>query len=130
VKLLLDSNVVIALIKLEPRVVRQLNQYSPGDLAMSSMAMFELAYGALKSNRVARNLKVLGDVGIPVLEFDAADARTAGEIRWKLEKEGMPIGAYDTLIAGQALARGLTLVTRNTREFGRVEGLRLENWEA
>ena len=64
-----------------------------------------------------------------MLEFDEDDARCAGEIRDLLRRAGTPIGPYDTLIAGQALARDLTLVTHNTREFSRVSGLRLEDWE-
>ena len=63
-----------------------------------------------------------------MLSFDEEDARISGEIRAQLAKKGTPIGPYDVLIAGQALARGLTLVTANTREFSRVEGLRLVDW--
>ena len=64
------------------------------------------------------------------MPFDDVDARVAAEIRAVLRRAGTPIGPYDNLIAGQALARDLTLVTRNIREFERVQGLRLENWEA
>jgi tRNA(fMet)-specific endonuclease VapC len=64
-----------------------------------------------------------------IVEFDQEDARRAGEIRAALAKAGAPIGPYDVLIAGQALARSLTLVTHNVREFGRVEGLVVEDWE-
>ncbi len=66
---------------------------------------------------------------LEVLEFDKEDARQAGEIRAELTRIGMPIGPYDILIAGQAKSRDMTLVTRNTREFERVEGLRLVDWE-
>lgn len=129
-KLLLDTNVVIALIRLDTRVVQRLNQHDPDDVAMSAICMFELTYGALKSARAAENLKVLGDVGMQALDITTDDARAAGQIRYQLERAGTLIGAYDVLIAGQALARDLTLVTRNTREFARVDGLRVENWEA
>lgn len=64
-----------------------------------------------------------------MLEFDRDDARCAGSIRARLASAGQPIGPYDVLIAGQALARGLILVTRNTREFARVPDLQVENWE-
>ena len=64
-----------------------------------------------------------------VLDFDREDARRAGELRAQLSVAGTPIGPYDVLIAGQALARGLTLVTHNTREFGRIAGLKFEDWE-
>jgi tRNA(fMet)-specific endonuclease VapC len=65
-----------------------------------------------------------------VLDFDKEDAQQAGEVRALLASNGTPIGAYDVLIAGQAVARNLILVTHNTREFGRVPGLRLEDWQA
>jgi len=65
----------------------------------------------------------------PVLEFDQEDARQAGEIRAHLASKGTPIGPFDVLIAGQAKARNLTLVTHNTSEFRRVEGLRVEDWK-
>ena len=64
-----------------------------------------------------------------MVAFDTEDARASGRVRAALAASGRPIGAYDVLIAGQALARELTLVTHNTREFGRVEGLRVEDWE-
>jgi tRNA(fMet)-specific endonuclease VapC len=65
-----------------------------------------------------------------VLDFDREDARKAGEIRASLANAGTPVGPYDVLIAGQAVARGLTLVTNNTREFQRVASLRIEDWQA
>jgi len=116
--------------RLDPAVVRQANRHRAADLATSSLVMFELHFGAQRSSRVAANLKALFDVGLPVLDFMERDARFAAEVRYQLESQGRPIGGYDTLIAGQALARDLTLVTRNTREFERVDRLRLDNWEA
>ena len=65
---------------------------------------------------------------VEILPFDEADARAAGEVRAQLERVGQPIGAYDALIAGQAVRRGLTLVTANAREFERVDGLMCEDW--
>lgn len=65
-----------------------------------------------------------------VLEFDKEDARQAGEIRALLASRATPIGPYDVLIAGQAKARNLTLITHNTDEFGRVPGLRFDDWQA
>ncbi len=127
---LLDTNVVIALIRLNRAVVKQVNSRSPADVFTSSIVMHELYYGALKSARVTDNLGHIANVGLQVLDLNADDGRTAAELRLRLERIGTPIGPYDTLLAGQALARDLTLVTRNTREFSRVEGLRVENWEA
>jgi tRNA(fMet)-specific endonuclease VapC len=65
-----------------------------------------------------------------VIEFDKEDARQAGEVRALLASAGAPIGPYDVLIAGQARARNLILVTHNTEEFGRVPGLRFDDWQA
>lgn len=129
-RFLLDTNAVVALMRLDPVVVKRANRHRAGELAASSLVMFELFFGAYKSSRVAANLRVVSDVGLVVLDFAEQDARVAAEVRYQLEGRGTPIGPYDTLIAGQALARDLTLVTRNTREFERVGGLRVENWEA
>lgn len=76
------------------------------------------------------NVAVFDAFGFPIVEFDREDARQAGLVRADLAARGTPIGPYDVLIAGQALARGLTLMTRNTREFSRVPGLQIEDWEA
>lgn len=63
------------------------------------------------------------------LDFDSEDARAAGLLRAQLARAGTPVGPYDALIGGQALARDLTVITRNFREFARISGLRVENWE-
>jgi tRNA(fMet)-specific endonuclease VapC len=96
---------------------------------MSAIVMHELYFGAFKSQRRDRNLAIVDGLRIEVIPFDLEDARHAGDIRAVLAAQGMPIGAYDVLIAGQARARALTMVTRNLREFQRVDGLRSENWE-
>jgi tRNA(fMet)-specific endonuclease VapC len=88
----------------------------------------ELFYGAFKSRRRFENLALIDALEFVVLEFDREDARRSGEIRALLSAKGMPIGPYDVLIAGQAVARNLILVTHNTREFKRVPGLRIEDW--
>ena len=92
--------------------------------------VFERYYGAYKSAQMTRNLALLDSMAFETIPFDAADARVAGSIRNQLEAAGGPIGPYDILIAGQALARGSILVTANTREFQRVGGLDCENWLA
>jgi tRNA(fMet)-specific endonuclease VapC len=129
VSFLLDTNVIIALIRLDRSVVKRANLELPTAIFTSSLVMHELYYGAAKSARVADNLTHLENVGLQVVEFDASDAKAAAQTRVNLERRGTPIGPYDVLIAGQALARDLTLVTRNIREFARVDGLRVENWE-
>ena len=83
---------------------------------------------AYRSERIAESLTRVEGLRFEVLDFDHEDARTAGELRAALAKSGTPIGPYDTLIAGQAKARELILITRNVREFERVGGLRVECW--
>ena len=96
---------------------------------MSAVVVHELYYGAFKSQRVEQNVARVDVLQFSVLEFDEEDARQAGEIRAHLASKGMPTGPYDVLIAGQAMARELTLVTHNTSEFERVPGLKLEDWK-
>ena len=126
---LLDSNVVIAVLKGTGRVIEKLESLAVNDVAVSALVIHELYYGAYKSQRQTDNLKVLDRLQFNVLEFDREDAMCAGQIRADLAVQGKIIGAYDVLIAGQALNRGLTLVTRNVGEFSRVDGLNVENWE-
>lgn len=128
---LLDSNAVIALLN-DPSgpVSSRLRQYQPLDAGLSAIVTHELYFGAFKSSRRQRNLATVDGLRFEVLSFDQEDARHAGEIRAMLSARGTPIGGYDVLIAGQARARKLILVTRNQREFQRVEGLQTENWES
>jgi tRNA(fMet)-specific endonuclease VapC len=128
-KFILDSNAVIALLKSSPLLVGRMKAYRPGDFVISSIVAHELYYGAYRSQRRSENLARLDLLQFPVLEFDREDAVAAGEVRAKLAALGQPIGAYDILIAGQARCRGLTLISRNLREFTRVDGLAVENWE-
>ena len=131
---LLDTNACIALINGTPPKVR--NQFdnanaSGESLSISSIVTFELWYGVAKGSRTEFNSMRLRDfLGGPVkpLEFNDDDARIAGEIRARLEIAGKPIGAYDVLIAGQAVNRRLTLVTANHEEFARIPDLSWENW--
>lgn len=126
---LLDSNVVIALLNGDDRVLGELRRRKPSEVLLPSIVLHELYYGAFKSRRREANLARFEAMRLEILAFDRADARASGEIRARLVAEGTPIGPYDVLIAGQALARDLILVTRNTREFSRVPGLKLENWQ-
>lgn len=131
---LLDTNAAVALLRDKPAKVRERYRQAEasGDyLALSSVVLFELWYGAAKSSQVTENterLRILLSGGLDLLDFDDEDARTAGQVRAALEKGGNPIGAYDVLIAGQALRRGLTVVTANTDEFDRVTGLSWQDW--
>lgn len=128
---LLDTNAVIALIAgRSDALLARVEAADPGSIAVSAVVAHELWYGAYRSQKVAFNLETLRLLfaDLPILDLDREDARLAGEIRAHLARQGTPIGPYDVLIAGQAKARGLTLVTNNTGEFGRVEGLQVEDW--
>jgi tRNA(fMet)-specific endonuclease VapC len=131
---LLDTNACIALINGKPAQVRvHLQKALDGDaqVLVSTVVAFELWYGVAKSVHQEANAKRLetffaGPIGL--LAFEEEDAKSAGRVRATMEVAGKPIGAYDLLIAGQALCRKLTLVTANTREFSRVQGLPWEDW--
>lgn len=127
---LLDTNAVIALLNdAESLLGHRARQHKPADICISSVVAHELFYGAFKSQRAVYNIALVDSLQFEVLEFDKDDARQAGEIRAHLALKGTPIvGPYDVLIAGQAKARNLTLVTGNTDEFKRLEGLSIENW--
>jgi tRNA(fMet)-specific endonuclease VapC len=131
---LLDTNTIVALLRNRPTGARERYREAEaaGDyLALSSVVLFELWYGVAKSSQLQENterLRVLLSGDVDLLDFDDEDARAAGQIRAALEKAGTPIGAYDLLIAGQALRRELTVVTANTSEFSRVAGLSWQDW--
>lgn len=127
---LLDANAVIALLNdTTSKAAQRARQEKPGDLAMSAIVAHELFYGAFKSRRTAQNVALVDALQFVVLEFDKEDARQAGQVRAFLADKGTPIGPYDVLIAGQAMARNMILVTHDTAEFGRVPGLRIEDWQ-
>ena len=129
-KFLLDANAVISMLGSNSGVLIQIRRQAPRDVGIPVIAMHELFCGAYKSRRQAHNMALLDALQIEILEFDTEDARQAGEIRAALAAAGRPIGPYDVLIAGQARARDLVLVTHNVGEFSRVDGLRLENWQS
>ena len=126
---LLDTNAVIAVLKGSDTPLSRMKAVAPQDVAISSIVAHELYYGAYRSSRVEENLSRVDRLRFRTLEFDRDDARCAGEIRAGLARDGIPIGPYDVLIAGQALSRSLILVTRNGREFSRIAGLKIEDWE-
>ena len=97
--------------------------------AIAITAAIRIPIPAFKSRRAIQNLALIDALQFEILEFDKEDTRQAGEIRALLASKGTPIGPYDVLIAGQALARDMILVTRNTQEFGRVIGLQIEDWQ-
>jgi tRNA(fMet)-specific endonuclease VapC len=130
-RFLLDANAVIALLNdASSRAAQRARRQRPDDIAISAIVAHELFYGAFKSCRVTQNVAVVDALQFVVLEFDREDARRAGEIRALLASRGSMIGPYDVLIAGQAVARDMILVTSNTNEFARVPDLRMEDWRA
>lgn len=132
----LDTNIVIGIIteRVPYLIERQKAELLRGTrLAISSLVLFELRYGAAKSAVPDRNVARLDDYLLAISEiheFDAEDAAEAGVIRAALEAQGTPIGPYDVLIAAQARRRDATLVTLNRREFGRVPGLQVTDWQS
>lgn len=129
---LLDTNACIAAMRGNPQVRAHLLARQPTDCGVSTVTLYELHSGVERCRQPAvERAKVETFVRpLHLLPFDPSAAAHAARIRWLLEQQGRLIGPYDLMLAGQALALDLTMVTHNTREFGRVPGLRLEDWQA
>lgn len=130
---LLDTNACIRILNgASLALAARLQATNPAEVRLSSVVKAELLYGARKSARVEDNIRVLQRFFAPLisLPFDDRCAEEAGVIRLDLERSGRPIGPNDLLIAATARAHDLVLVTHNTREFGRIAGLRVEDWES
>ncbi|MBA3903754.1 MAG: VapC toxin family PIN domain ribonuclease [Rhodocyclaceae bacterium] len=128
---LLDTCTVSDFVKGQAGVLARLKATPPQSIAISTVTRMEIEYGLQLHPARAEKLAPVLDAflsSIAVLPFEDADAKAAGAIRAVLQKRGRPIGAYDIMIAGTALARGLTVVTSNVGEFERIESLRVENW--
>jgi tRNA(fMet)-specific endonuclease VapC len=127
---LLDTNTCIAVMRGHPVAVQRLAAVAPGDCEISTVTAYELNTGVEKCTNPAQERRKVEFLLATVLEtpFDPHAARESARVRALLESQGQPIGPYDVLLAGQALARSLVVVTDNTREFSRVPGLILENW--
>ena len=127
---ILDTNLCVRVLRDRPASVRQRFNDTAEELAISTVVLTELLHGAAKSARPAENRRAVEDFAarLEVLPFDEAAADHAADIRADLERKGTPIGAYDLLIAGHARSHGLAIVTGNLGEFGRVDGLRCEDW--
>ncbi len=127
---ILDTNTLIYFFKGAGNVADMLLSKSPKDIGIPAIVLFELALGIAKSTNPAKR-KIQLDLlvsHVNIFPFGAKEAESAAMIRADLEKKGMPIGPYDTLIAGTALAANAILVTHNVREFERVSALTLEDW--
>jgi tRNA(fMet)-specific endonuclease VapC len=130
-KLMLDTNICIAIIKQKPAdILQKFGAYQVGDICISSVTLAELRYGVAKSQFQEKNQAALDEFILPleVVGFDEAAALVYGALRASLEKQGTPIGALDTMIGAHALSLNLTLVTNNTKEFNRITGLKVIDW--
>jgi tRNA(fMet)-specific endonuclease VapC len=127
---MLDTDMCIVIIKKHPVALKKLRGKSVGQVGISSITLGELAFGAEKSGRSSQAHEALGEflVALEVASFDDASAMAYGKVRASLEQRGKPIGPLDTLIGSHALEIDVVLVTHNTREFSRIDGLRLEDW--
>jgi len=130
-KYMLDTNTVIYTIKNRPNEVREAFKKHYGQICISSVTLMELIYGAERSAKPEQNLSDIEGLAarMEVLSYGDAAAAHTGQIRAELAGRGKPIGPYDQMIAGHARSEGLILVMNNLREFKRVDGLRVENWE-
>jgi tRNA(fMet)-specific endonuclease VapC len=129
-KYMLDTNIVIYTMKNRPQTVREAFQRHYGQMCISSVTYMELVYGAERSSNPERNLNEIEGFAarLEVLPYDNGAAVHTGQVRAELAARGTPIGPYDQMIAGHARSMGLVVVTNNSKEFSRVDGLRLENW--
>jgi len=128
---LLDTNICIYIIKKKPvDVLKTVKTKSKKDIYISSITVAELEYGVAKSRFPEKNkIALIGFLSIfTILPFDDTDAVEYGIMRAELEKKGKIIGPMDLLLAAQAKKKRLIIVTNNTREFERLEGLKIENW--
>jgi tRNA(fMet)-specific endonuclease VapC len=128
---LLDNCAISDFVKGQPNVLARVKATHPKLIAVSTLTRMEVDYGLMLNPERARKLAPVLNAffsTIATLPFDEADARAAAGVRAALKTIGQPIGAYDVLIAGAGLARGLVVVTSNVGEFKRVSGLQVEDW--
>lgn len=130
-KYLLDTCTISDFVKGQAGVLARIKATPPSLISVSVITRMEIEFGLqLNPDRARKLAPILNDflAAVTTLAFSEADAMAAAAIRPALQRQGQPIGAYDTLIAGCGLARGITIVTANTGEFQRVGGLLVENW--
>jgi tRNA(fMet)-specific endonuclease VapC len=129
---MLDTNICIDIIKERPRsVLDRFKAHTVGDIGVSVVTLAELEYGVSASSRPAKNREALDQFVSPleVAPFDRDATAAYGRLRAALEKKGQMIGSMDLLIAAHAISLDIRLVTHNSREFGRVPGLKIEDWQ-
>jgi len=130
---LLDTCAVSDFVRGDPSTLARVKNTHPQHLAVSSITLMEVEYGLMLKPSTASRLRDVLDSffsSIDVLPFDSGMAGLAASLRSSLRRSGRPIGAYDLLIAATALERQCVLVTSNTREFARIDGLKLEDWRS
>lgn len=130
-KYMLDTNTCIYLIKQKPpSVLRHFTSHAVGDIGISSITLAELRYGVSKSRQIEKNQQALDEfiLALEIADFDEKAAHDYGAIRADLEKAGKPIGSMDMLIGAHAYAVGAILVTNNTKEFKRINHLKIVDW--
>jgi tRNA(fMet)-specific endonuclease VapC len=130
-KVMLDTNICIALIKQKPaHVVKKFDDFQVGEICISTVTLAELRYGVAKSQYQEKNQAALDDFILPleIAEFDESAANYYGALRASLETKGTPIGAMDLMIGAHALSQNLTIVTNNVREFNRIPKLVVVDW--
>ena len=126
----LDTNTLIYFFKGLGDVSKHMLAQSPSELAIPTVVLFELEVGIAKSTSPNKRKSQLQEITalVNILPFGIAESRSAAQIRVELEKQGLPIGPYDVLIAATALANNMILVTHNQKEFGRIKELKIEDW--
>lgn len=130
-KYMLDTNICIYLIKQKPpNVLRHFTSHAVGDIGISSITLAELRYGVSKSRQIEKNQQALDEfiLALEIADFDEKAAHEYGAIRADLERVGKPIGSMDMLIGAHAYAVGAILVTNNTKEFKRINHLKIVDW--
>jgi tRNA(fMet)-specific endonuclease VapC len=129
-KYVLDTNTLIYFFKGIGNVSIHMLAQSPSELAIPTVVLFELEVGIAKSTSPRKRKSQLQEITslVNVLPFGIAESKSAAQTRVRLEKQGLPIGPYDVLIAATAMANNMILVTHNQKEFVRIEGLRIEDW--
>jgi tRNA(fMet)-specific endonuclease VapC len=130
---LLDTNICIYIAKQRPiSVLQKFQELSVGEVGMSIITYGELFFGVHKSEHLRKSLHILNELThiIPPIPMPIQAGECYGNIRASLNAKGIPLGNNDLWIAAHAQAERLILVSNNTREFARVDGLKLENWAA
>ncbi len=127
---LVDTNTLIYFFKGMGRVAQKLLSKSPKDIGIPTIVLFELEVGIAKSKSPRKRTKQFQEIKslVNIISFGEKEAKFSATVRVQLERKGIPIGHYDILIAGIALAYRAILVTHNTKEFERIENLKLEDW--